>query len=161
MGIVNNPPLPDNYTYHYVVANFYSSESADAFFVPLIGGNVEIATPGTSSGERFGMIAPHNGTLEKVMIRSEQLLRFDFLCELVVASNDTEVPDSVIGTLNAAFSSSTLADDTTYTYDWTGILTSGVNTFSKGQVLAIRIDPTSQYLADCYCMCVFKYDITT
>ena len=150
-----------NFSYHYVVANFYSTSSTTAFFVPLVGGILEEPTPGTNDGEKFGMIAPHDGTLEKVMIRSEQVLRFDFLCELVTASNDTEVPDTVVGTLNGDFSGSILADDNTYTYDWTGTLTSGVNTFSAGQVLAIRIDPTSQYSGDTYCMCVFKYNITT
>ena len=160
MGIVHNPPITQ-YAYHYVVANFYSTSSTTAFFVPLVGYNIEVNTPGTNYGERFGMIAPHNGTLEKVMIRSEQLMRFDFLCELVTASNDTEIPATVVGTLNGDFSGSSVADDNTYTYDWTGTLTSGTNTFSAGQVLAVRIDPTSQYLADTYCMCVFKYDITT
>jgi len=150
-----------NFSYHYVVANFYSTSSSAAFFVPLVGGVSEIATPGSGSGERFGMIAPHNGTLEKVMFRSEQALRFDFLCELLTASTATEVPATVVGTLNADFSGTPIADDTTYTYDWTGTLTSGANTFSAGQVLAVRLDPTSQYLGDTYCMCVFKYDITT
>tara|TARA_R110001583_G_scaffold52847_3_gene163676 strand:- start:693 stop:1688 length:996 start_codon:yes stop_codon:yes gene_type:complete len=150
-----------NFTYHYVVANFNSSSSSTAFFVPLVGGVFDVATPGSGKGESFGMIAPHNGTLEKVMLRSENRMRFDFLCELLTASNDTEIPNTVVGTLNGDFDTSVVNAHNTYTYDWTGTLTSGANTFSAGQVLAVRIDPTSMNLGDAYCMCVFKYDITT
>jgi len=150
-----------NFSYHYVVSNFYSISTTTAFFVPLVGGFGEVATPGTSSGERFGMIAPYDGILSKVMFRSENPLRHDLLCELVYSDNDTELPATVRGTLNAGFVASSIVDDTTYTYDFTGILTSGANNFTKGQVLGIRLDPSGGSQGDCYCICVFKYDITT
>ena len=160
MGIVHNPPIAQ-YTYHYAQANFSSTTTTAAYFVPLNGYIIEEASPGTNDGERFGMIAPHDGILSKVMIRSSYTLRHPLLCELVTASTNTELPDTVRGSINVDFAAASVADDTPYTYDFTGALTSGVNTFSKGQVLGIRLDPDGGAQADCYCMCVFRFDITT
>mgnify|MGYP003141241518 CR=1 FL=1 len=149
------------FVYDFVSANFYNSTTSGSFFVPLNGYILEQADPGTNTGEYFAIIAPYDGILVKVMIRSEQLLRHDTTVALFTADTNTEIPATDVGSITAVFSVLNLSDDTAYPYDFTGNLNSGVNTFSKNQVLAIRVTTSGSALYDAYCMCVFRYDITT
>ena len=156
-------PKESRYYYSFTSANFYNTATSGAIFVPLVGYLLEQTSPASSAGEFIGIIAPYDGILVKVMVRSENSIRHTLKCELVTASNDTEVPDTSVGEIENDFSGlgNALADDTPFTYDFTGTLDSGVNTFSKGQVLAVRFEVGGSSFGDAYCMAVWRYDVTT
>ena len=156
-------PEESRFYYSFISANFYNTATSGTIFVPLNGYIIEQAGDTKTGGEYIGLIAPYNGILVKVMIRSENSIRHTLKCELVTASDNTEVPATSVGEIENDFSGlgNALTDDTTYTYDFTGTLDSGVNTFSKGQVLAVRFEIGGSAFGDAYCMTVWKYDVTT
>ena len=156
-------PEESRYYYSFNSANFYNTATSGAIFVPLNGYIVEQTSPASSAGEYIGILAPYDGILVKVMFRSENSIRHALKCELFTASDNTEVPATSVGEIENDFSGlgNALADDTPFTYDFTGTLDSGVNTFSKGQVLAVRFEVGGSSFGDAYCMAVWRYDITT
>lgn len=159
--IVNNPSEESRYYYSFISANLNNTTTSTNFFVPLNGYILEQSGTTSTGGEYIGIIAPYDGELIKVIFRSENLVRHAIKAELVTASDDTEIPDTSVGEISYNFVLANLADDNPHTYDFTGSLDSGVNTFSKGQVLAVRFTTNGSSVGDCYVMAVFKYDVTT
>ena len=149
--------------YDVRICNYYST-SAGLSYVPLCGYIVE-KTSLTSNNEYVSMIAPFDGTFHKILWRCEtEQTSGTFSLIMYISSDGTEVPATV--NFRSRIGSFTLAEDTTYenTIGVTSAYDSGfgeeTNAFSKGDVIAIGVDPTVAPVDVC-CTVIFKYDITT
>ena len=134
----------------------YNSTSASASFLPLNGYIVE-RTSTASNNEYIAFVAPYNGTLEKIMWRSEIAQSGTFRNLLYESSDGTEVPGAGHGRWDIAVD---VADDTTIEFDFTTGASSGTNVLTKGRIYAISIDPVSAP-QDTNATVVFKWDVTT
>jgi len=134
----------------------YNSTTASASFLPLNGYIIE-RTSTTSNNEFIAFVAPYNGTLEKIMWRSEIAQSGTFRNLLYESSDGTEVPGAGHGRWDVAVD---VADDTTVEFDFTTGATSGTNVLTKGRIYAISIDPISAPY-DVNATVVFKWDVTT
>ena len=110
-------------------------------------------SPGTNSTEFYGLIAPYDGILVNVKMRSEIQIRNDIVFELMTSGDGTELPTTVTGTLTRAWSSLSRLNANTYdTADFTGTLDSGANTVTKGNIIAIRMTMGGSAVSDCLIM---------
>ena len=142
--------------YHYEskVTNYYATALGN--FIPLAGYIIE-RTSTASQNEYIAMVAPYNGTIEKVMYRSEYAQNGTLEIDIHESSDGTEVPAaSPIGTKDTSIN---IADDTTQEISFDS-MTSGSNAITKGRIYAIKITtPSSTY--DTNVTVVFKWDITS
>jgi len=142
--------------YHYEskVTNYYATALGN--FIPLAGYIIE-RTSTASQNEYIAMVAPYNGTIEKVMYRSEYAQNGTLEIDIHESSDGTEVPAaSPIGTKDTSIN---IADDTTQEISFDS-MTSGSNAITKGRIYAIKITtPASTY--DTNVTVVFKWDITS
>jgi len=134
----------------------YNSSTASASFLPMNGYIVEVTSISTRN-EFASFIAPYNGTLEKIMWRSEIAQDGTFRNLIYESSDGTEVPGTLSGRWDPVVD---VADDTTVTFDFTTGATSGDNVLTKGNIYAISIDPVSAP-QDTNATVVFKWDVTT
>lgn len=134
----------------------YYSTSAGSSYLPLTGYVLE-KTSTSGNNEFIAFVAPYNGTLEKIMWRSEIAQDGVFRNLIYESSDGTEVPGSAIGRWDVTVD---VADDTTVEFDFTATPTSGTNVFTKGKIYAISIDPASAP-NDTNATVVFKWDITS
>ena len=152
----------DSVMYDHRVCN-YNTNSASAIHVPLAGYVLEGAL--TNANEYRSMVMPYNGTLERIIWRSEiEQTSGTFAFIMKISSDGTELPATT--NFQTRVTGFTLAANTTYVHDpgVTQAYDSGTgnetNAFSKGQIIAFSIDPTvAPY--DTNCTLVFKYDTTT
>ena len=152
----------DSVMYDHRVCN-YNTNSANAIHVPLAGYVLEGAL--TNANEYRSMVMPYNGTLERIIWRSEiEQTSGTFAFIMKISSDGTELPATT--NFQTRVTGFTLAANTTYVHDpgVTQAYDSGTgnetNAFSKGQIIALSIDPTvAPY--DTNCTLVFKYDTTT
>ena len=106
--------------------------------------------------EFVSMVAPFNGTIERIMFRSEIAQNGTLEFDIYESSDGTETPGSVTGVKDTSIN---IADDTTVTVDFDS-MTSGTNALVKGRIYAIQIDtPSAPY--DTNVTVVFKWDSTT
>jgi len=134
----------------------YYSTTASASLLPLTGYVIE-KTSTSGNNEFIGFVAPYNGTLEKIMWRSEIAQNGTFRNLLYESTDGTEVPGAGAGRWDVAVD---VADDTTVEFDFTTGATSGDNVLTKGNIYAISIDPASAP-NDTNATVVFKWDVTT
>ena len=162
---VANKGYVDTTMYDFRNANFYDNTISPTIFIPLADSIAELDSPGGGGGEYFAIIAPYNGILVQVQLRSESQIRDTVKVELVTATTDTEIPATSVGDLTHTYSDgSRWLDDTTDTWDFTGSLDTGTNAITKGDVVAIRVTmgaDSGSYWYDTYCTVVFKWDATT
>ena len=155
-------PEESRYYYSFISANFYNAGTTDSVFVPLNGYTLEQQSPGTNGTEYYGLIAPHDGILVNVKMRSEIQVRNDIIFELMTSGDGTELPTTVTGTLTRAWSAgSRLLANTYDTADFTGSLDSGTNTVTKGNIIAVRMTMGGSKVDDCLIMTTWRYDVTT
>ena len=100
------------------------------------------------------MIAPHNGTLEVINFRSEEVGGNPVVIGFHKATTGTEVPSDT-PTVSTSVDMSGVADDTT-----TAFAFSLSNAFARGDVLGFSIDPAND-INDCLMVITLKYDTTT
>jgi|TARA_Y100000310_G_scaffold215314_1_gene216253 hypothetical protein len=151
-----------NIMYDLRVCN-YNASSASLLYVPLAGYVLEGAFL-TNSNEFRAMIMPYDGSLIRVIWRSEIEQTSDTFAFIMMISDDgTEAPGTTnFRTRMAGF---TLAANTTYVHD-PGItqaydaVGNETNAFSKGQIIAFGVD-ANVAPQDTNCTLVFKYDIST
>ena len=159
-GVINTPTISSNvpqtsqYYYQALVCNYYTN-SGNNQFIPLSGYIVEKDTI-ASSNEFVSMVAPFNGTIERVMFRSEVAQNGTLEIDIYESSDETETPGSVTGVVDTSIN---IADDISVTVDFDS-MTSGTNALVKGRIYAIQIDtPSAPY--DTNVTVVFKWDSTT
>jgi len=135
----------------------YNSPFASASFLPMNGYIVEVTSISTRN-EFAAFVAPHDGTLEKIMWRSEIAQDGSFRNLLYESSDGTEAPGSGHGRWDITVD---VAANTTIEFDFSAdAATSGTNVLTKGRIYAISIDPASAP-QDTNATVVFKWDITS
>jgi len=151
----------DSVMYDHRVCN-YNSSSTMIQYVPLAGYIIEGST--ANSNEYRAMVMPYDGSLIRIIWRSEtEQTSGNFNIQMMISSDGTEIPTTT--NFLTRVSGFTLAANTTYVHD-PGVTAlyhaSGneSNAFSKGQIIAVGIDPTVAP-NDTNCTLVFKYDTST
>jgi hypothetical protein len=145
------------YQYETKIANYYSTVATNSH-IPIIGYIVE-RTSTLNFGEYISMIAPFNGTIEKIFWRSEEAQVGAGRITINEATDGTEVPTTTSGRWDFNFSPTT--DDTTHEFDLSTLTPAlGDNILTKGNVYSIGFDPAA-IPYDTYCTVVFKWDVTT
>ena len=141
--------------YHYDTKFVGYYTSVVAVFIPLNGSITEqIAT--ATENEYVAMIAPYNGTIEKILWRSEAPQDGTLQMDIYESSDETEVPGTEIGTKDTLLDR--INDDITVDVSFSS-MTSGTNALVKGRIYAIKITSPSAS-NDTNATVVFKWDIT-
>jgi len=151
----------DSVMYDHRVCN-YASTSALIQYVPLSGYVLEGAL--SNANEYRAMVMPYDGSLIRIIWRSEiEQTSGNFNIQMLISDDGTELPTTT--NFLTRLPSFTLAANTTYVHD-PGVTAAYYatgnesNAFSKGQIIAVGIDPTvAPY--DTNCTLVFKYDTST
>tara|TARA_R110002020_G_scaffold202759_2_gene405921 strand:+ start:3845 stop:5113 length:1269 start_codon:yes stop_codon:yes gene_type:complete len=142
--------------YHYDTKFVGYYASAVAVFIPLNGTLLEQLAAATEN-EYIAMIAPYNGTIEKILWRSEATQDGTLQMDIYESSDETEVPGTEIGTKDTVLDR--INDDITVDVSFAS-MTSGTNALVKGRVYAIKITSPSNS-QDTNATVVFKWDITS
>ena len=141
--------------YETKVFGYYTTTSS-AVYLPITGYTLE-GTSNVGQNERHAMIAPYNGTIEKIMWRSELLHSGNIRFRLLEASDGTELPGSEVGRFDVT---ADIADDVSVEANTSHLTDS--NAFTKGRLYGITVD-SNQPLGsgDTNVTVVFKWDVTT
>ena len=140
--------------YETKVCNYYTN-SVNNQFIPLAGYVIERDTI-ASQNEYVSMVAPYNGTIERIMFRSETAQNGTIEFDIFESSDNTETPGTITGVKDTVV---TINDDVTVEIDFDS-MTSGTNALVKGRIYAIQVDtPSIPY--DTNITVVFKWDVTT
>ena len=142
-----------NVQYDYIRSALDYNQSAGTFVCLLLDGGTRPKTSFAGNLEVCCMIAPHDGTLEFISFRAEEVAGI-VVMGLHKATTGTEVPSDT-PTASVTIDMSGVADDTTTKFTFTSS-----NTFSAGDVLGFSIDPAND-INDCLFVISLKYDTTT
>ena len=135
------------YMLHIMNVGWYSTTGK--IYLPLTGYTIE-KTATTGNNEYISFVAPYDGELEKVVVRSESACGSSKVGFHKSATN-TEVPNSsATEEITVAMGS----DDTAYAFNFTG-----TSSFDAGDIIAISFDPTSSAY-DTVATIIFKFDTT-
>ena len=137
--------------YCTLIAGMNYNQSAGTFVVLSLSGATRPLTSFNFSTENTVMIAPYDGSLVKIMFRSEAIAGATTI-GFHKETDGTEYPstsytDSVTSILFSA--------NTTEQFVFTG-----TNTFSKGDVLGFSVDPAND-INDAMFTIILKYDVST
>jgi len=143
------------YIYDIQRVGYYSTATGPSY-LPLTGYIIE-RTSTAGQNEYISFVAPYNGTLEKIMWRSEIAQDGTFRNLIWESTDGTEVPGTILGRWDPVVD---VADDITIEFDFNATPTSGTNVLTKGNIYAISIDPVSAP-NDTNATVVFKWDITS
>tara|TARA_R110002012_G_scaffold61939_2_gene162493 strand:+ start:442 stop:1746 length:1305 start_codon:yes stop_codon:yes gene_type:complete len=146
--------VDDAYQYDMQVTNFFATATSN--YVPLPGYVIE-RTSLTSQNEYVCMVAPYNGTIEKIVFRSEAAHNGNLVFTVTKSSDGTEIPTTVSGIHSTSIN---IADDTTQHIDFTTGFALGGNSIVKGDIFAINVTTPSSPL-DTNITVVLKWDITS
>jgi hypothetical protein len=146
----------DANTYHFIRVGFdYSFTGGTLIYLPIPG--AETLREGTSilgASESICFLCPYDGSLEKIIVRSEAVCGSTVIGLHVGAGTLIEVPS---GTAVQSVTVDMAVDDTGYTFDFAS---AGTNTFSAGNFLAFSFDPTND-ANDTHLIIVLKFDVST
>tara|TARA_R100001530_G_scaffold136270_1_gene116138 strand:- start:288 stop:962 length:675 start_codon:yes stop_codon:yes gene_type:complete len=140
-----------NIQYEFLRVGMDYDQSGGTKVMMMLDGGTRPKTTFGSSLESCCMIAPHNGTLEFISFRSEEVAGLTSI-SFHKASDGTEVPSD---TATVSVSATLSADDTTTKFAFTSS-----NTFSAGDVLGFTVTPNND-INDCVFVIALKYDTTT
>lgn len=135
------------YILHIMNVGWYSTTGK--IYLPLTGYTIE-KTATTGNNEYISFVAPYDGELEKVVVRSENACGSSKVGFHKSATN-TEVPNS---TATEEITVAMGSDDTAYAFNFTG-----TSSFDAGDIIAISFDPTSSAY-DTVATIIFKFDTT-
>jgi|21_taG_2_1085346.scaffolds.fasta_scaffold24522_2 hypothetical protein len=152
-----NCAIPKHYldanTYHFIKCGFYST-NATKTYLPIAGNeDLREVTLTTGAGERVTFICPYNGSLEKVMVRCENICGSSIF-GFHKLTGVGEVPST---TATQSVTVNMAALDTSYEFDFAA---EGTNTFSKGDIIMFSFDPTNT-MNDISFTIVLKFDVST
>ena len=117
-------------TLHILNGGTYNTGTSK-FYLPLVGYNVEQTTT-TSKNENVAFVPPYDGRVKKLLLRSEA--RVDtVVAGFHISTEGTEVPNS---TSTEDIEVEMAADDTAYTFDFTG-----ATAFQSGDIIAVSVTP--------------------
>ena len=117
-------------TLHIINGGAYNTGTSK-FYLPLVGSNRELTTP-TGNNESIAYVVPYDGKVKKLVLRSEAACLtttagFHLSREGVETPNSTSVEDIEV---------EMAADDTSYTFDFTG-----TSCFNSGDIITISVTP--------------------
>ena len=143
--------------YHYETKFIGYYATATGIYFPMTGYIFE-STSATGKNEFISFIAPYNGTIQKVGVRTEIAQSGDADLRVLESTDGTEIPGSTIFRNATAIS---LADDTYFELDMTDPVTgSSYSPLTKGRIYNIYLGtPAATY--DTNVTIVFKWDITS
>jgi hypothetical protein len=123
-------------------------------WIPLAGDSTLDVTGTTTTGypEYANFIVPYDGTLQKVILRSEESCRTT-LVGFHLGSDNSEMPSTLS---TSSVEEEMTNDDTSYEFDFSG----EDNHFTKGQIVGISVTPESD-MNDVAFTVVFQMDTTT
>ena len=138
------------------VANF-SASLGTSFFLPLAGYVIE-GTSSAGRNEYQAIVAPYNGTIEKLVFRSEIAQDGDITIKVYEGTDGTEIPATGI------FTASTTVDIADDIYQELDLKTPSTGTsncpLTRGNIYQFELEtPSASY--DTNITMVFKWDITT
>ena len=149
-------PTPSTAQYYYDIKTLGYYATATAIFLPLTGYILE-QTTSTGRNEYMGYVAPYNGTLEKIVFRSEIAQDGNMRVVMNNSADGTELPGSILARKDVTVD---IDDDTTLEVDMTSGLTVGTNAITKGHIINIALTTPSNS-NDTNVTVVFKWDVTT
>jgi len=141
VSIEGNKIVTENYVKHVLNCGWYGSSTSRQYLPFGYGGTFEATSP---SGylEYGAFIAPCNGEVESVIIRSE-IACGNSTVGIHIAQNGTEMPSfnpgtGVSDTVNMA------DDDTSYKFEsFDGQYDDNLNTFNAGDIIVVSFDPSA------------------
>jgi len=152
-----NCAIPKHYldanTYHFIKCGFAAS-NATKTYLPIAGTDDlrELTNP-ANSGERVTFICPYDGSLEKVMVRCENICGSSIL-GFHKLTGVGEIPST---TATQSVTVDMAALDVSYEFDFAS---AGTNSFSKGDIIMFSFDPTNT-MNDTSFTIVLKFDVST
>ena len=148
---IANKKYVDSFTYQFINCGYYGNATGN--FIPINGYVIE-KTSTSSSNEFVAFVAPYNGSVHKVMWRTEIAQSGDTVFAIHESADGTEAPSLVPSTsLTEAVD---IADDTTHTFDINNLSS---NTLTKGKIYAFKITHPSAP-QDTNVTVVIKWDLT-
>ena len=144
----------DTTQFYSITGGFnYGYGAGTKVWIPLSGSSLSEISGGSTTGypEYVNFIAPYDGTLTKVIFRSEQACG-STVVGFHLGSGGNEMPST---TATQSVTVDMTTDDTSYEFAFTSS-----NTFSKGQIIGISFDPTNDANDTAFTV-VFKFDTTT
>ena len=144
----------DTTQYCTLVTGMSYNLTGGTFCVISLSGATRPLTSFVSSIENAVMIAPFDGSLEKIMFRCEEVAGNPVVIGFHKETTGAEYPSN-IPTTTVSIDMSGVADDTSTEFAFTSS-----NTFSKGDVIGFSIDPAND-INDAMFTIVLKYDVTT
>tara|TARA_Y100001963_G_scaffold24030_1_gene32125 strand:- start:444 stop:1088 length:645 start_codon:yes stop_codon:yes gene_type:complete len=130
--IVNKKYVDDSLAFRQIVHSGWNNTGTSTLYMPLNGYVIE-KTSTTALNEYVAIVAPYDGQLERVIMRSESACGSSAV-GLHISSTGTEVPNSSASFIEVIDMS---VDDTPYSFDFSNA------TFTAGQILAVSFTPTS------------------
>ena len=152
-SITKARPNESRFYYHFIKCGFSTSSTAKNFIPLSASDSLAESTTATNLSERFVMICPFDGTLERIWARSSGTPGSTIIGYHHSVGAGTEIPST---TATSAVTVTMDTDDTSYEFNFTGV----TNTFSKGDTIMFSIDPTAR-MYDIHFMIVLKFDVST
>ena len=148
---IANKKYVDSFTYQFINCGYYGSATGN--FIPINGYVIE-KTSTTSSNEFIAFVAQYNGSVHKVMWRSEIAQSGNTIFAIHESPDGTETPALVPAyMLTEAVD---IADDITHSFNITNLSST---TLTKGNIYAFKIThPSSPQ--DTNVTVVIKWDLT-
>ena len=128
----------------------WNASNANKDYLPLTG-YISERDSASSSNEYIAFVAPYDGLLDKVVVRSEEACGSSVV-GFHKSDEGTEVPSS---TATEEITVDMTTDDTGYTFTFTGTAS-----FDKGDIITISFDPTNTPY-DTVATIVWKFDTST
>ena len=148
---IANKKYVDSFTYQFINCGYYGNATGN--FIPINGYVIE-KTSTTSSNEFIAFVAPYNGSVHKVMWRSEIAQSGNTIFAIHESPDGAETPALVPA--YQLIEAVDIADDTTHSFN-TGNLSS--SSLTKGKIYAFNIShPTAPQ--DTNVTVVIKWDLT-
>ena len=128
----------------------WNASNANKDYLPLTG-YISERDSASSSNEYIAFVAPYDGLLDKVVVRSESACGSSVV-GFHKSDEGTEVPSS---TATEEITVDMTTDDTGYTFTFTGTAS-----FDKGDIITISFDPTNTPY-DTVATIIWKFDTST
>ena len=143
--------------YQYELYHLGYNASATDIYFPMAGYIIE-GTSSTGRNEYQAIVAPYNGTIEKLVFRSEIAQDGDITIKVYEGTDGTEIPATGI------FTASTTVDIADDIYQELDLKTPSTGTsncpLTRGNIYQFELEtPSASY--DTNITMVFKWDITT
>lgn len=138
------------------IKHFYSGGAQLAYpfsrYLPLTGDVIEQNTS-SSALSRTGFVAPYDGEVKKIIARSEEALGNTVL-QWYKATDGTHAPATSLQSVTVNIDTANTSETFTYT----------TATFSKGDILSLKVDPTNDPVSSTMefnYIIEFEFDTTT